>query len=162
MVNVQYWLTPLGFPFLSAHYYAAMVFIGALALHLTLKLPIVASTFRREGAFKPLGEGIDRMRAADPDVDTLTSTAPSAPTISRRGMLGVVGLGSLGLLVMTTGANLLGGIRDIALLSPRGQAGGTGRARRLPGQQDGRARRHQTRRDDRGTGGSSSAAVRST
>lgn len=124
VINVQYWLTPLGFPFLSAHYYAAMVFIGALALHLTLKLPIVASTFRREGAFKPLGEGIERMRAADPDVDSLASTAPSAPTISRRGMLGVVGLGSLGLLVMTTGANLLGGIRDIALLSPRGQAGG--------------------------------------
>jgi DMSO/TMAO reductase YedYZ molybdopterin-dependent catalytic subunit len=123
VLNVEYWL-PFGFAFLPAHYYAAMVFIGALALHLTLKLPIVAATFRREGAFKPLGEGIERMRAADPEVDTLASTVPAAPTISRRGMLGVVGLGSLGLLVMTSGANLLGGIREIALLSPRGQTGG--------------------------------------
>ncbi|MBA2523456.1 MAG: molybdopterin-dependent oxidoreductase [Solirubrobacterales bacterium] len=123
-VNVEYWLTPLGFAFLPAHYYASMVFIGALALHLTLKLPIVAATFRREGTFRPLGEGIDRMRAADPDVDTLAPIAPAEPTISRRGLLGAVGLGSLGLIVMTSGANLLGGIREIALLSPRGQSGG--------------------------------------
>ena len=74
VINVEYWLTPLGFAFLPAHYYASFVFIGALALHLTLKLPIVASAFRREGAFKPLGEGIERMRAADPEVDTLAST----------------------------------------------------------------------------------------
>ena len=87
MLNIEYWL-PFGFAFLPAHYYAAMVFIGALALHLTLKLPIVARTFRREGVFKPLGEGIERMRAADPEIDTLASTAPAEPTISRRGMLG--------------------------------------------------------------------------
>ena len=123
VINVQYWL-PFGFSFLSAHYYAAFVFIGALALHLVLKLPIVAKTFAREGAFRPLGEGIARMRAADPEVDTLASPAPAAPTISRRGMLGAVGLGSLGLIVMTSGANLLGGIRETALLSPRGQTGG--------------------------------------
>ena len=122
-INVEYWL-PFGFSFVPAHYYAAMIFLGALALHLTLKLPIVASTFRREGAFRPLGEGIDRMRVADPEVDTLASPAPHAPTISRRGMLGAVGAGSLGLVVMATGSNLLGGIREIALLSPRGQTGG--------------------------------------
>jgi len=125
VINVQYWL-PFGFSFLSAHYYASLVFVGALALHLTLKLPIVASTFAREGAFRPLGEGIERMRAADPEVDTLASTAPHAPTISRRGMLGAVGLGSLGLMAMTLGQNLLGGLRDIALLSPRGQSYGSG------------------------------------
>lgn len=124
VINVEYWLTPLGFAFLPAHYYASFVFIGALFLHLVLKLPVVASTFRREGAFRPLGEGIERMRAADPTIDTLASPAPAQPTISRRGMLGAVGLGSLGLVVMTTGANLLSGIREIALLSPRGQTGG--------------------------------------
>ncbi len=122
VINVQYWL-PFGFPFLSAHYYSALVFVGALALHLVLKLPLVAKTFAREGAFRPLGEGIERMRRADPD-DTLASPAPAAPTISRRGLLGAVGLGSLGLVVMTSGANLLSGIREIALLSPRGQTGG--------------------------------------
>ncbi len=125
VINVQYWL-PFGFSFVPAHYYAAIIFIGALALHLVLKLPIVARTFRREGAFKPLGEGIARMRVADPAVDTLAAVNPAAPTISRRGLLGAVGLGSLGLLTMTAGSSLLGSIRGIALLSPRGQSYGDG------------------------------------
>ncbi len=42
VMNIEYWLGPLGFAFLPAHYYAAMVFLGALALHLALKLPVVA------------------------------------------------------------------------------------------------------------------------
>lgn len=125
IINVQYWL-PFGFSFVPAHYYAALIFIGALALHLVLKLPIVARTFRREGAFRPLGEGIARMRMADPEVDTLAPVNPAAPTISRRGLLGAVGLGSIGLLTMTAAANLFGGVRDIAFLSPRGQSYGDG------------------------------------
>ena len=125
IINIQYWL-PFGFSFVPAHYYAALIFIGALALHLVLKLPIVARTFRRDGAFKPLGEGIARMRVADPKVDTLAPVKPAAPTISRRGLLGAVGIGSLGLVTMTAAANLLGGVREIALLSPRGLSYGDG------------------------------------
>jgi DMSO/TMAO reductase YedYZ molybdopterin-dependent catalytic subunit len=127
VINVEYWL-PFGFSFTPAHYYAALIFVGALGLHLILKLPIVASTFSREGAFRPLGEGIQRMRAADPSVDTLASPSPAPPTISRRGFLGVVGLGSLGLAVMTAGQNLFGFAREIAVLSPRGRTGGPGGA----------------------------------
>ena len=125
VINVQYWL-PFGFSFVPAHYYAALIFVAALALHLVLKLPVVARTFRRDGVFRPLGEGIERMRVADPAVDDLAPAEPAAPTISRRGMLGAVGAGSLGLLVMTTGSNLLSPLRDIALLSPRGQSYGDG------------------------------------
>ena len=106
VINIEYWL-PFGFSFTPAHYYAALIFIGALGLHLILKLPIVASTFSREGAFRPLGEGIERMRAADPDVDTLASPCPAPPTISRRGFLGVGRRSArLGLVAMTAGQNL--------------------------------------------------------
>jgi DMSO/TMAO reductase YedYZ molybdopterin-dependent catalytic subunit len=125
VINIEYWL-PFGFSFTPAHYYAALIFLGALGLHLILKLPLVASTFAREGAFKPLGEGIERMRAADPEIDTLASPAPAQPSISRRGFLGVVGLGSLGLVAMTAGSNLLSFVRETALLSPRGQSYGDG------------------------------------
>ena len=125
VINIEYWL-PFGFSFTPAHYYAALIFIGALGLHLILKLPIVAATFAREGAFRPLGEGIERMRAADPQADTLASPAPAPPSISRRGFLGVVGLGSLGLVGMTAGSNLLSFARETALLSPRGQSYGDG------------------------------------
>ena len=125
VINIQYWL-PFGFSFVPAHYYAALIFVAALALHLVLKLPIVARTFRRDGTFRPLGEGIERMRAADPAVDDLAPVDPAAPTISRRGLLGAVGLGSLGLVTMTLGSNLLSPLREIALLSPRGQSYGDG------------------------------------
>jgi DMSO/TMAO reductase YedYZ molybdopterin-dependent catalytic subunit len=125
VINVQYWL-PFGFSCTPAHYYAALIFVAALALHLVLKLPLVARAFRREGVFRPLGEGIERMRVADPAVDDLAPVEPAAPTISRRGMLGAVGAGSLGLLVMTAGSNLLSPIGGVALLSPRGQSYGDG------------------------------------
>jgi DMSO/TMAO reductase YedYZ molybdopterin-dependent catalytic subunit len=125
VINIEYWL-PFGFSFTPAHYYAALIFIAALGLHLILKLPLVASTFAREGAFRPLGEGIERMRAADPETDSLASPAPGPPSISRRGFLGVVGLGSLGLVAMTVGSNLLSFARETALLSPRGQSYGDG------------------------------------
>ncbi|MCB0875681.1 MAG: molybdopterin-dependent oxidoreductase [Solirubrobacterales bacterium] len=125
IINVQYWL-PFGFSFVPAHYYAALIFVAALAVHLVLKLPIVARTFRREGVFRPLGDGIERMRIADPASDDLAPVDPARPTISRRGMLGAVGLASAGLLTMTAGSNLLGSIREIALLSPRGQSYGDG------------------------------------
>lgn len=124
VINIEYWL-PFGFSFTPAHYYAAIIFVGALGLHLILKLPLVARTFAREGAFKPLGDGIEKMRAAAPD-DTLASPAPAPPTISRRGFVGVVGLGSLGLVAMTAGSNFLGFVRETALLSPRGQDYGDG------------------------------------
>jgi DMSO/TMAO reductase YedYZ molybdopterin-dependent catalytic subunit len=126
VMNIGYWLGPFGFAFLPAHYYASMVFLGALALHLVLKLPVVATAFRREGAFRPLGEGISRMRASDPAVDDLASPNPREPTISRRGLIAAVGGGSLVLAAMTAGANLLGSVREIGLLSPRGQTGGPG------------------------------------
>src|SRR5215203_3317977 len=34
VINIQYWL-PFGFSFTPAHYYASIIFLGALALHLT-------------------------------------------------------------------------------------------------------------------------------
>ena len=126
VINVQYWL-PFGFSFVPAHYYAALIFVGALALHLVLKLPIVARTFSARGRLQAARRG-DR---ADARRRPRSSTHwPRSTRRHRRspaaGMLGAVGLGSLGLLTMTAGSNLLGSIREIALLSPRGQSYGDG------------------------------------
>jgi DMSO/TMAO reductase YedYZ molybdopterin-dependent catalytic subunit len=123
-LNVLYWL-PFPFPFVPAHYYAAIIFVAALTLHLALKLPLLAAAFRREG-LRPLGEGIEMMRVADPDEDSLAPTNPAAPTISRRGLLAAVGAGSLGIVALNVGTNLLPALRETALLSPRGQSYGDG------------------------------------
>jgi DMSO/TMAO reductase YedYZ molybdopterin-dependent catalytic subunit len=86
----------------------------------------VSRAFRRHGAFRPLGEGIERMRAADPVEDGLAATNPAAPTISRRGLIAAVGAGSLGIAGLNVGTNLLPALRETALLSPRGQSYGDG------------------------------------
>jgi DMSO/TMAO reductase YedYZ molybdopterin-dependent catalytic subunit len=124
-INITYWL-PFPFAFTPAHYYAAIVFVAALALHVALKLPKITSAFRREGAFRPLGEGIEMMRVADADQDSLAPTNPAAATISRRGLILTVGAGSLGLAALNVGTNLLPTLRETALLSPRGQTYGDG------------------------------------
>ena len=124
-LNITYWL-PFPFAFTPAHYYAAIVFVGALTLHVALKLPKVSSAFRREGAFRPLGEGIEMMRVADAERDPLVPTNPAAATISRRGLIAAVGVGSAGIAALNIGTNLLPALRETSLLSARGQSYGDG------------------------------------
>ena len=45
VANIQYWYV-FGFDFVKAHYYAAVVFVAALAVHLVVKLPIAWRTLR--------------------------------------------------------------------------------------------------------------------
>jgi DMSO/TMAO reductase YedYZ molybdopterin-dependent catalytic subunit len=124
-LNITYWL-PFPFPFTPAHYYSAIVFVAALALHVLVKLPVVRDAFRREGVFRPLGTGMAMMRASDPEVDDLAPTNPAAPTISRRGLILAVGAGSAGVAALNVGTNLLPSLRDTSLLSARGQSYGDG------------------------------------
>ena len=83
VINVEYWLAPLGFSFLPAHYYAAMVFLGALALHLVLKLPVAAAAFIAEAAAYAIridvAEELARLRAHLDEVERL---------LARGGVLG--------------------------------------------------------------------------
>ncbi len=124
-LNITYWL-PFPFAFVPAHYYAAIIFVAALALHVLVKLPVIAKAFHKEGAFRPLGEGIEMMRKADAEDDTLAPVNPAAATISRRGLIGAVGVASAGLVGLNIGTNLLPSLRETSLLSARGQSYGDG------------------------------------
>ncbi|MFD0379735.1 molybdopterin-dependent oxidoreductase [Streptomyces sp. NPDC127112] len=103
--------------FYTLHFYGAWVFIGAFAVHVVLRL----------------GRAVRALRAGprqpDPDSEEaagLVSPRPAAPTISRRGALGMVGLGSLALLAVTAGQSVGGWFRRTALLAPHGQEPGSG------------------------------------
>ena len=124
-LNITYWL-PFPFPFTPAHYYAAIIFVASLTLHVALKLPKVAAALHRDGTFRPLGEGIEMMRVADAEEDPLAPTNPAEATISRRGLIAAIGAGSLGLAALNIGTNLLPALRETSLLSPRGQSYGDG------------------------------------
>jgi DMSO/TMAO reductase YedYZ molybdopterin-dependent catalytic subunit len=52
----------------------------------------------------------------------LAPPRPAAPTISRRGLLAMVGSASAGLLIVTVGQSAGGPLRELALLAPRGKS----------------------------------------
>jgi DMSO/TMAO reductase YedYZ molybdopterin-dependent catalytic subunit len=107
VANIQYWYV-FGFDFVKAHYYAAVVFVAALTVHLIVKVPVALRAYRARGAL------ID---------DHLAAPAPDEPTVSRRGLLVAVGGGSLALLVAGAGQSIGGPLRATAFLAPRRDGG---------------------------------------
>jgi DMSO/TMAO reductase YedYZ molybdopterin-dependent catalytic subunit len=103
--------------FYTLHFYGAWVFIGAFTVHVAVRLGRVVRTLRAG----PRQPAPDSQEAAG-----LVSPRPAAPTISRRGALGMVGLGSLALFVVTAGQSVGGLFRQTALLAPHGQDPGSG------------------------------------
>jgi DMSO/TMAO reductase YedYZ molybdopterin-dependent catalytic subunit len=96
-VNVLQWY-PWHFGFVYVHRMLAYVVIGALLLHIAVKLPLI-----REG----LGARV-----------TAAPTAAPAVGLSRRGLLIATAAG-VGTLVVTTVGQSLGPLRRVALLAPR-------------------------------------------
>jgi DMSO/TMAO reductase YedYZ molybdopterin-dependent catalytic subunit len=120
ILNVQLWY-PWHFDFVRAHYYGAWVFIASLTIHVAVKLPVVVRAYRERGVLRPL-----RDPGPEPfELDGLAPRDPAAPTLSRRGLLALVGGASAALLVATAGQSAGGRLRSLALLAPRG-AGAVG------------------------------------
>jgi DMSO/TMAO reductase YedYZ molybdopterin-dependent catalytic subunit len=114
VANIQYWYV-FGFDFVKAHYYAAVVFVAALAVHLVVKVPVALRAYRERDALAA---------ARSPQrVDHLTATAPDPPTVSRRGLLAAVGGGAVALLVANAGESIGGPLRATAFLAPRRSGG---------------------------------------
>ncbi|MFB6441326.1 molybdopterin-dependent oxidoreductase [Streptomyces sp. NPDC056411] len=95
--------------FYPLHFYGAWVFIGAFAAHVALRMPRTVRALR---------ERTDP--TADADDTGLVAVRPAPPTVTRRGALGLVGAGSLVLLVTTAGQSIGGRWRRTALLAPHG------------------------------------------
>jgi DMSO/TMAO reductase YedYZ molybdopterin-dependent catalytic subunit len=127
IINIQLWY-PFGFSFVPAHDYGAVLMLGALLFHIGLKLPVMREAFRRRGVTAPLREDLEHTRA-EPELPNVVTSAPhsaSAPTLTRRAMLGGVGVASAGLAVMTAGQVVGGPLADLAVLAPRGRGRGSG------------------------------------
>jgi DMSO/TMAO reductase YedYZ molybdopterin-dependent catalytic subunit len=118
---------PWHFGFVLAHYYGAWVFVTALVLHVAVKMPVVVRAYRERGFLKPLRDDLLHTKP-EPAVEptSLVAVAPAAPTLSRRGLLGLVGGASLTLLLVNVGESIGGPFRRLALLAPRGRVWGSG------------------------------------
>ena len=106
IANIQYWYV-FDFDFVQAHYYAAVVFVAALGVHLVVKLPVALRS----------------LRGPEPRDSPLVAIAPDAPVLSRRALLAAVGGGSAALLVANAGELVGGPLRRIAFLAPRRDGG---------------------------------------
>jgi DMSO/TMAO reductase YedYZ molybdopterin-dependent catalytic subunit len=103
LVNAQYWYA-FHFNFVVAHYWGAVIFLGAFALHVAIKLPVALG--RR-----------------DDEPDLLKAARPAPATISRRGLLAFTGAGAGLVLVGNAGQALGGPFRKLAFLAPRRDSG---------------------------------------
>jgi DMSO/TMAO reductase YedYZ molybdopterin-dependent catalytic subunit len=122
ILNIQLYY-PWGFSFVPAHYYGAFVFLAALGLHLVAKVPVARRAFRERGVTAPLRDDLAHTAPEPPRENTTAPLNAAEPTISRRGLLAVVGAGSLGLAAIAAGQSIGGPLRPLALLAPRGTAG---------------------------------------
>lgn len=115
-----------GFSFFPAHYYGAWVFIAGFLMHITLKTPRMIAGLRS----MPL-RNVLRTNRADtlpqrPDPDGLVAAEPGPPTMSRRGVLGVVG-GAAALTALISAGQTIGGLaRHLPLMLPTGDTTGKG------------------------------------
>ena len=126
LLNSQYFY-PWSFNFVVAHYYGAWVFLGALTVHVLTKLSVIRRAYAERGVLKPLMDDVAHTVAEPYEPNGLAPKEPAAATVSRRGVLGLVGATSAGLFLVTAGQSIGGPLRSIALLAPRGRgAGGDG------------------------------------
>lgn len=120
LFNIAYWY-PWPFDFVAAHFYAAFVFVGAFLGHVAIKLPVMRQAFRDRGVLRPLREDLANTRPEPFDEESSAPLEPDAPTISRRGLIGVVAGASATMVALFAGQSLGGWTRSTALLAPRGQ-----------------------------------------
>ncbi len=116
ILNVQlHYIFPGSFYVL--HFYGAWVFIGAFVVHVAFRLP---------RALRAVRYGSAQPEAGTEEAAGLVSPRPAPPTISRRGALGMVGLGAFALFAVTAGQSVGGWWRRTALLAPHGKDPGSG------------------------------------
>lgn len=125
ILNIQYYYIFPG-SFYRLHYYGAWVFVSAFVAHVVIKLPILRRALHSRSLHAELRTDLAHTTPESDDDTDLVSTNPARPTISRRGVLGLVGASSLTIFAVTVGQSIGGPLRHTALLAPRGADPGTG------------------------------------
>jgi DMSO/TMAO reductase YedYZ molybdopterin-dependent catalytic subunit len=118
--NIAYWY-PWDFNFVQAHFYSAWVFTGAFVAHIVIKLPVMRQAFRDRGVLRPLREDVAATRPEPYHPDLSAPLESDPPTLSRRGLVGLVGAASALMVAVVAGQSTGGWTRRTALLAPRGQ-----------------------------------------
>ena len=128
LLNTYQWYALFPFPFRQTHYALSFVIIGSLAIHIAIKLDVIAKHWRRsspvEAAEEPVEAPVDATLASAPGTltssparnaviraegvtgklfDWIDATPAADPRTSRRGFLTVVGVASAAVVALTAG-----------------------------------------------------------
>jgi DMSO/TMAO reductase YedYZ molybdopterin-dependent catalytic subunit len=130
ILNIDYDYS-FGFSFYDGHFFGAWVFIAGFSVHVLLKYRRMVAALRSRSWRRELrtgrgDTGPEPVADRGDDDGGLVAVAPSAPTISRRGALALVGGSSLAVVALTAGQTIDGAARRLALLAPRGRSYGSG------------------------------------
>lgn len=118
VMNIQYWYRFPG-SFYVLHLYGAWVFMAAFVVHVGMKFPKMVRALRSRRLREVLRTDVAHTEPEPEDPDHIVTTTPADPTMSRRGVLGLVGASSLTVFVVSAGQSIGGWTRRFALLSPR-------------------------------------------
>jgi DMSO/TMAO reductase YedYZ molybdopterin-dependent catalytic subunit len=99
VLNIARWYGPLPFYFTTGHYWVAWLTVGALLVHIGVKLPVVREAFVRPAPEEP-GRGL-----------------------SRRGLLGTVGAAA-GVITLATAGQTVTPLAPVSVLAPRRSTSG--------------------------------------
>lgn len=128
LLNTYQWYALFPFPFRQTHYALSFVIVGSLAIHIAIKLDVIAKHWRRlssvEAAVEPVEAPVDATLASAPGTltssparnaviraegvtgklfDWIDATPPAEPRTSRRGFLAIVGVASAAVVALTAG-----------------------------------------------------------
>jgi hypothetical protein len=97
------------------------VFTAAFLFHTVIRFGTMRNALATRRGMAVLREGLadTHPEPRQPVESELIPVAPSAPTMSRRALLGTVGAGSLFLLVQGAGQSIGGPVRGLGFLAPR-------------------------------------------
>ena len=124
VLDVEYWY-PWKFSFYDAHLYGAWIFGSAFVVHTILKAPTMWRALRSRSLRAELRTPLSATRPEEGDGHGLVPVSPGPPTISRRGLLGLV-FGSSGAVFLLTAGQTIRPLRSLALLSARARSKPTG------------------------------------
>jgi DMSO/TMAO reductase YedYZ molybdopterin-dependent catalytic subunit len=114
-----------GFSFYTGHFFGAWLFMAGFAMHVGLKFKTMWRALRSRRLRTELRIGVADTVAELVDSD-LVAVNPGPATISRRGVLALVGGSSVAVFMFTAGQTVGGWTRNVALLAPRGRSYGSG------------------------------------
>ncbi len=122
ILNIEY-LNPINF--YSGHFFGAWAFMAGFVIHVCVKFVDMVRALRSRRLGSELRTGLAGTRPETLD-GRLVASEPAPPTISRRGVLALVGGTSLAVFVLTAGETIGGAMRQIALFGTHYRSPGVG------------------------------------